>query len=150
MGYDYFVEHQQQSQDMSCWAASTAMMMGYHRNQSYPESEVLAEFREFGVDGADNEECKTLASRVGLNVLSDACRNAEGWAQVLARGPVMVGTPNHVLVVAGIQNEEDDDNASLKIEDPAQSGEYWGSYRDIEAQYELNVDAGYTVNLFQW
>ena len=150
MGSDYFVQHVPQTQQMSCWAASTAMMIGYHENQSYPESAVLERFRQFGVDGADNEECKTLANQVGLTVLSDACRNAQGWAEVLQRGPVMVGTPNHVLVVAGINGEDDDSSAQLKIVDPAESGEYWGGYQDIEQQYELNPDAGYTVNLFQW
>ncbi len=150
MGSDYFVQHVPQTQQMSCWAASTAMMLGYARNQSYPESAVLAEFREFGVDGADDEECKTLASRLGINVLSDACRNAQGWAQVLQNGPVMVGSPTHVIVIAGISGEEDDSTAMLKVLDPAQSGEYWGGYQTIEQQYELNPDAGYTVNLFQW
>ncbi len=150
MSSDYFVEHVPQTQAMSCWAASTAMMLGYHRNQSYPESEVLAEFREFGVDGADNEECKTLAARVGLTVLSDACRNAQGWDQVLQRGPVMVGSPTHVIVVAGIDGEDEDASAALKVLDPAESGEYWGGYQAIEHQYELNPDAGYTVNMFQW
>jgi ABC-type bacteriocin/lantibiotic exporter with double-glycine peptidase domain len=150
MGSEYFIEHVPQTQAMSCWAASTAMMLGYRRNQSYPESEVLAKFSEFGVDGADNEEWKVLAEQVGLNVLTDACRGAAGWAEILARGPVMVGTPSHVLVVAGIRNEEDDSNAHIKILDPALSGEYWGGYETIEQQYELNPDAGYTVNLFQW
>jgi ABC-type bacteriocin/lantibiotic exporter with double-glycine peptidase domain len=149
MSSDYAVEHVPQTQAMSCWAASTAMMLGYHRNQSYPESEVLAEFASFGVDGADNEECKTLAAQLGLTVLPDACRNPEGWDQVLQRGPVMVGTPTHVIVIAGISGEQAE-TAQLKVLDPAQSGEYWGHYQDTERGYELNPDAGYTVNLFQW
>ena len=53
-------------------------------------------------------------------------------------------------MIAGIENEDDDSNATIKVLDPAQSGEYWGNYDAIEAQYELNVEAGYTVNLFQW
>ena len=56
MGSDYFVEHVPQTQQMSCWAASTAMMLGYKNNQSYPESAVLQQFRDFGADGADEGE----------------------------------------------------------------------------------------------
>jgi hypothetical protein len=101
------------------------------------------------VDGADNEECKSLASRLGINVLPDACNSPMGWDQILQRGPVMVGTPTHVIVVAGI-NGEDGELAQLKVHDPAQSAEYWGPYQDTERGYELNPDQGYTVNLFQW
>lgn len=150
MGSDYFVQHVPQTQQMSCWAASTAMMLGYHRNQSYPESEVLKEFSDFGIDGADEQESQQLASRLGLNVVENACRNAQGWADMLSRGPVMVGSPTHVIVIAGIHGEEDDAHAQLKILDPAASGETWGGYQAIEQQYELNPDAGFNTNLFQW
>lgn len=149
MGQDHFVPHVQQSQAMSCWAASTAMMLGYHRNQSYPEAEVLREFADFGIDGADNEECKQLASRLGIHVLPDQCNSPMAWDQMLARGPIMVGSPTHVIVIAGIRDEESE-HAHLKVHDPAQSAEYWGAYQDTERGYEMNPDAGYTVNLFQW
>jgi hypothetical protein len=52
MGSDYFVEHVPQTQQVSCWAASTAMMLGYKNHQSHPESAVLEQFRDFGVDCA--------------------------------------------------------------------------------------------------
>lgn len=150
MSSDYFVEHIHQTQAMSCWAASTAMMLGYKNNQSYPESAVLQQFRDFGVDGADEGECQQLAYRLGFTVVENACRNAQGWAQVLDHGPVMVGSPTHVIVVAGVSGEDDDATARLKILDPASNGEYWGGYQEIEQQYELNPDAGYNTNLFQW
>ena len=150
MGSDYFVEHVQQTQQMSCWAASTAMMLGYKNNQSYPESAVLEQFRDFGVDGADEGECQQLAYRLGFNVVQNACRNAQGWAQMLERGPVMVGSPTHVIVIAGIDNEGDDSQARLHIHDPAESGDKWDGYQTVEQQYELNPDAGYDTNLFQW
>lgn len=125
------------------------MMLGYKNNQSYPESAVLEQFRDFGADGADEGECQQLAYRLGFNVVANACRNAKGWAQMLERGPVMVGSPTHVIVIGGIENEDDDGNARLKILDPAR-GEYWGGYREVEQQYELNPDSGYDTNLFQW
>lgn len=150
MGSDYSVQHVPQTQAMSCWAASTAMMLGYRNNQSYPESEVLQQFKDFGADGADEGECQQLAYRLGFNIVQNACRNAQGWAQMLERGPVMVGSPTHVIVIAGINGEDDDSHAQLKILDPAASGEQWGGYQAIEQQYELNPDAGYDSNLFQW
>jgi hypothetical protein len=53
---------------------------------------------------------------------------------MLERGPVMVGSPTHVIVIAGISGEDDDGAARLKILDPAQTGEYWGGYQEIEQQ----------------
>jgi ABC-type bacteriocin/lantibiotic exporter with double-glycine peptidase domain len=150
MGSDYSVQHVPQTQAMSCWAASTAMMIGYRDNQSYPESAVLQQFKDFGADGADEGECQQLAYRLGFTIVQNACRNAQGWAQMLERGPVMVGSPTHVIVIAGISGEDDDSHAQLKILDPAASGEQWGGYQAIEQQYELNPDAGYDSNLFQW
>ena len=91
MSSDYFIEHVPQTQQMSCWAASTAMMLGYRDGQSYPESAVLEQFRDFGVDGADENECQQLAFRLGFNVVTNACRTALGWAELLDHGPVMVG-----------------------------------------------------------
>jgi ABC-type bacteriocin/lantibiotic exporter with double-glycine peptidase domain len=150
MSADYFVSHVPQTQQMSCWAASTAMMIGYRDNQCYPEEAVLQQFAEFGIDGADNEECKKLASVLGLNVLPDQCSTAAAWDQMLQNGPIMVGTPTHVIVVAGVSGEDVDDTAQLKVHDPAQDGEYWGAYQAIEQGYETNPEHGYTVNLFQW
>jgi ABC-type bacteriocin/lantibiotic exporter with double-glycine peptidase domain len=150
MSTEYSVEFVPQTQAMSCWAASTAMMLGYRNNQSYPESAVLAQFKEFGADGADEGECQQLAYRLGFNIVVNACRNAQGWAQMLERGPVMVGSPTHVIVIAGVNNEDDDSQAQLKILDPASTGEQWGGYQAIEQQYELNPDSGYDSNLFQW
>jgi len=150
MSSDYPVQHVPQTQAMSCWAASTAMMLGYRNNQSYPEAAVLQQFRDFGTDGADENESQQLAYRLGFNVVENACRNAQGWADMLSHGPVMVGSPTHVIVIAGVDGEADDSQARLKILDPAQTGEYWGGYQAIEQQYELNPDAGFNTNLFQW
>ena len=52
---DHPVQYVAQSQQMSCWAASAAMMMGKS------EAEILEQFKDFGDDGADEPECRTLA-----------------------------------------------------------------------------------------
>ncbi|MEO9137942.1 MAG: papain-like cysteine protease family protein, partial [Jatrophihabitans sp.] len=141
MSSDYMVPFVPQTQRMSCWAASTAMMLGYARNQSYPESAVLEEFASFGIDGADNEECKQLAAQLNLYVLPDQCNSPGAWDQMLQRGPVMVGSPTHVIVIGGIKDEESE-FAQLKVYDPAYSGEHWGAYQDTETQYEMNPAHG--------
>jgi len=93
---DHPVTYVHQSQPMSCWAASAAMMMGT------TEAEILEQFAEFGDDGADEPECQALAQRLNMNILPEACRTADGWWQILGRGPVMVGIPDHFIVVGGI------------------------------------------------
>ena len=93
---DHPVTYVPQTQPMSCWAASAAMLMGTS------ESDILEQFTSFGSDGADEPECQELAARLNLNILPEACRDANGWWQVLGRGPVMVGIPDHFIVVGGI------------------------------------------------
>ena len=84
---DHPVTYVAQSQPMSCWAASAAMMM------NTTEAEILEQFADFGDDGANEPECQALAQRLQMNILPEACRNADGWWQILGRGPVMVGIP---------------------------------------------------------
>ena len=93
---DHPVTYVAQSQPMSCWAASAAMMMGS------TEAEILQQLAAAGDDGASEPECQALAARLNLNILPEACRDADGWWQILGRGPVMVGIPaKPTLVEAG-------------------------------------------------
>ena len=78
---DHPVQYVAQSQPMSCWAASAAMMMGKS------EAEILEQFAAFGDDGADEPECRTLAEKLNMTILPEACRNADGWWQILGRAP---------------------------------------------------------------
>ena len=149
MAIDHEVYWQPQSQNMSCWAASTAMMIGYRDQVSYPESEVLKQFADFGVDGADDSECAQLAYQLGFTILPNQCALPEAWEQMLQRGPIMVGSPTHVIVVAGISGDGTPEGSHFHVLDPAR-GDFWGPYMDVETQYELNPDAGYENNLFQW
>jgi len=147
MSVDHYVHYLPQSQQMSCWAASTAMMLGWRKNQCYSEETVLEEFRAFGTDGADEDECRKLAITLGMEVLPEACRTPEGWEQVLTRGPVMVGIPGHFIVVAGIQGDGQAATTQMHVLDPAR-GESWWSYDQVEQQYELDADFGYDLLQF--
>ncbi len=140
MAYDYTVPYVAQSQQMSCWAASTAMMMSWRTGKSYSEQQILDYFKEFGTDGMDAGECKSLAQRLGMRVLPEACRTPQGWDQELAGGPVMVGIPGHWIVLAGLSGDMTETGTTVHILDPAR-GEFTSvSYTTLEEQYEMKPD----------
>ena len=61
--YDWPITYIHQSQPMSCWAASAAMITGR------TEADILEEFADFGSDGAQEPECQALAQRLPLNIM---------------------------------------------------------------------------------
>jgi ABC-type bacteriocin/lantibiotic exporter with double-glycine peptidase domain len=134
---DHPVTYVAQSRPMSCWAASAAMMT------NSTEAEILQQFAEFGDDGADEPECRTLAERLQMNILPEACRNADGWWQILGRGPVMVGIPGHFIVVSGIYTD-DDGNSQVHVYDPAR-GDYWSILETVENGYEADWEFSYDL-----
>lgn len=134
---DHPVTYVAQSQAMSCWAASAAMMM------NTTEADILQQFADFGDDGADEPECRSLAQRLSMNILPEACRNADGWWQILGRGPVMVGIPNHFIVVGGIYTD-DAGNSQVHVYDPAR-GEYWSTLETVEGGYEADWEFSYDL-----
>ena len=133
------VTHQQQSQEMSCWAASAAMLTGK------TEAEILEKFSEFGTDGANEPECQRLASDLGLTIVPEACRAGEGWWQLLQAGPVMVGIPGHFIVVSGIDYNEDTQTYYLYVNDPANSGPDWRLLESVENGYEEDWNFSYDM-----
>jgi len=126
-----------QSQPMSCWAASAAMLTGR------TEADILQEFADFGSDGASEPECQALASRLGLRIMPEACRTTEGWVQLLSGGPVMVGIPNHFIVVSGIY-VDDAGNAQVHVLDPA-VGDHWDVLETVENGYEADWEFSYDL-----
>jgi ABC-type bacteriocin/lantibiotic exporter with double-glycine peptidase domain len=142
---DHGVPHIAQSQEMSCWAASAAMMLSWQYQASYTEQSVLDHFPEFGSDGADVAECLKLSQELGMRQLAEACRTPQGWEQELQSSPIMVGIPGHFIVVDGIQ--QNGDAWEMHVLDPA-GGANWLSYEYVEEQYEL--DHMYGNDLMRW
>ncbi|MBA2281834.1 MAG: hypothetical protein H0W25_11465 [Acidimicrobiia bacterium] len=132
---EHMVSHVTQSERMSCWAASTAMMYGWQQSQSWPEEQILEQFRHFGYDGTNSNEALELAQAMGMSVVAGACRGLDDWAALIARGPVMVGIPGHWIVVSGMS----DDMNQLYVHDPAR-GEFWADWTQVEAAYEMAPD----------
>ena len=133
------VNHQQQSRENSCWAAAAGMLTGM------TERVVLDKFADFGDDGADEPECRRLATELGLTVLPEMCRTPEGWLQILERGPVMVGIPGHFIVVSGIDYNEDTGAYYVLVNDPANSGPDWRLLATVEAGYEADWKYGWDL-----
>jgi ABC-type bacteriocin/lantibiotic exporter with double-glycine peptidase domain len=142
---DHGVPHIAQSEEMSCWAASAAMMLSWRYGTEYTERSVLDHFPDFGTDGADVAECLKLSQELGMTQLPEACRTPEGWEQELTGSPIMVGIPGHFIVVDGIQ--KNGDQWEMHVLDPAGSA-YWATYEWVEEQYEL--DHMYGNDLMRW
>jgi hypothetical protein len=135
--YDWSLTYIPQSQPMSCWAASAAMLTGR------TEADILKEFADFGSDGASEPECQSLASRLSLRIMPEACRNTDGWVQLLSGGAVMVGIPGHFIVVSGIY-VDDAGNAQVHVLDPA-SGDSWQVLETVENGYEQDWNFSYDL-----
>jgi ABC-type bacteriocin/lantibiotic exporter with double-glycine peptidase domain len=133
------INHQAQTQQMSCWAASAAMVT------NTTEAAILEKFTDFGADGADEPECQRLASELGLTIVPEACRAGEGWWQLLQRGPVMVGIPGHFIVVSGIDYNEDSQAYYLFVNDPGNSGPEWRVLETVENGYEEDWNFSYDM-----
>jgi ABC-type bacteriocin/lantibiotic exporter with double-glycine peptidase domain len=133
------INHQAQTQQMSCWAASAAMVT------NTTEAAILEKFADFGADGADEPECQRLASELGLTIVPEACRAGEGWWQLLQRGPVMVGIPGHFIVVSGIDYNEDSQAYYLFVNDPGNSGPEWRVLETVENGYEEDWNFSYDM-----
>jgi hypothetical protein len=134
---DHPVGYVSQTQPKSCWAASAAMMMGT------TEADVLQQFSDFGDDGAGEPECQALAQRLNMNILPEPCHTAEKWWQILGRGPVMVGVPNHFIVVGGIYTD-DLGNTQVHVYDPTR-GDYWSMLETVENGYEADWEFSYAL-----
>jgi peptidoglycan hydrolase-like protein with peptidoglycan-binding domain len=137
---DHPVSIVMQATSNTCWAASSAMLLGKSEN------DVVGLVGNAGGDGADEPEMTVFTSELGLTIVPPSSMMPEGWAQLLSYGPVMVGIPYHYIIVAGIESDGTYGGTRLHIYDPAQ-GERWADYQVIENQYEIDASAG--ANLIQ-
>ena len=94
MAIDFPLSYIHQSTSNTCWAASTAMMMGrssdmdivHEMQQSYPDS--------VWDNGATELELGQVASVYGLTQIYPVCQGADGWEEWLtSNGPISSPTP---------------------------------------------------------
>ena len=148
MPVDWSVPYVAQTERMSCWAASTAMVMSWRANATYTEQQILDYFSEFGTDGMDADQCHQLAQTLGMRVLAEMCRTPEAWDQTLQAGPVMVGIPGHWIVLAGLSGDLTDAGTTVHILDPARGELSSVPYSTLEAEYEMRPD--FTCDTLQY
>lgn len=117
-----------QQTDVSCWAASAAMVVGWRDNISIDPSEIAnggpwSRYYKNGGLPADNVN---MLHYWGLELLPNQTRTVEGFAQILEPSPLWVatngGTSGHIIVVAGMRGDGSPDGTLLTIYDPWERG----------------------------
>jgi ABC-type bacteriocin/lantibiotic exporter with double-glycine peptidase domain len=154
MPVDHSLNYIQQSTDNTCWAASTAMILGRSTDmeivkelqQQYPDS--------VWDDGATQLELGQVASYYGLTQIYPVCQDANGWEQWLNdNGPLLIQVPGnayHSIVVVGIRggNQEDrSEQSEVHVLDPW-NGDQWLDFDQFNSNYEL-AGGGWENNVYR-
>jgi ABC-type bacteriocin/lantibiotic exporter with double-glycine peptidase domain len=144
LGVDLVPQHH----DMTCWAASMAMVVNARDGSSLTDDDVVAQTSSDD-NGKTWDEAAGLASVFNLVQVGPACWTPDGWADVLnAHGAIWTPEPGnqyHIVVVAGIQGDGTPEGSAFLIYDPwpPNGGNvYTPSYSDFEQQYELGEGYG--------
>ena len=155
MSVDYPTTYVAQSTPNTCWAASTAMMLGRSTDTEIVKEMQAAYPNSVWDDGATELELGEVAKAYGLEQVTPMCQDSDGWEQWLnEHGPMLVQVPGnayHSIVVAGIRGGDDPENQSTEpvevhVLDPW-SGDQWLSFDTFNNNYELAGD--WTNNVYK-
>ena len=130
-----------QPTDLTCWAASIAMLTGK------TVAEVTSEAGMTTTDGYGWSEIQNAVSVHGLTEIGPACGGPDYFAQMLARSPlwiVEVGAPYHAVVLAGLNGggNWDDTEATIYNPWPPGSGAIERKpFAEFAEEYELGAGA---------
>lgn len=152
MGVDHSLSYVPQSTDDTCWAASTAMMMGRGDDMQIVR-EMQTQFPDSVWDnGATELELGQVARHYGLNQVYPVCQGADGWESWLdSNGPMLVQVPGnafHSIVVVGIRGGDTGDSCEpleMHVLDPW-NGDRWLEFDRFNNDYELAGD--WTNNVY--
>ena len=154
MPVDHSLSYVPQTTSMSCWAASTAMILSRSNDmeivqemqQQYPDS--------VWDDGATQLELGQVASNYGLTQIYPVCQDANGWEQWLNdNGPLMILVPGgdyHVIVVTGIRGGDQEDRSEpseVHVLDPWY-GDQWIAFDQFNTNYEI-AGGGWENNVYR-
>ena len=146
MNVDYSLGYVPQTTNNTCWAASTAMMMGYSSDM-----DIVAEMRQaypdsVWDDGATELELGQVAQVYGMTQIYPVCQGPDGWEQWLNdNGPMLIQVPGnayHSIVVAGIRGGDTEDRCEpveVHVMDPWH-GERWLDFDRFNNDYEMAGD----------
>ena len=109
-----------QSDDMGCWAAAAAMVIGWRDQISLSPEAVRGICGRTGSHGLDLPQTEAFAREMGLSFELPACYTVDGLRGLLAsKGPLWVGAARpgpHVVVVTGMYSDGVD--TFVRIADP--------------------------------
>lgn len=153
MSVDLSVGYVQQSTNMNCWAASTAMLVGYQHSMSIPDTVIVDQMTEADPgsnyhDGATQPELRHVAEHYGFTQVYPVCQDAHGWEEWLNQhGPLLIQVPGnayHSIVIVGVKPE--DTPPTIHVLDPW-NGDQWISFDDLNSRYEL-AGVGWENNVY--
>ena len=130
-----------QPTDVTCWAASIAMLTGK------TVEEVCSEAGMTTTDGYGWPEIQQAVSMLGLTEVGPACGGPDYFAPMLERSPlwiVEVGAPYHAVVLAGLNGggNWDDTEATIYNPWPPGSGAIERKpFMEFANEYELGAGA---------
>ncbi len=114
------VELVPQSDDMGCWAAAAAMIIGWRDRMSLSPEAIREICGRTGSHGLDLPQTEAFAKEMGLSFELPACYTVDGFRSLLAsKGPLWVGAARpqpHVVVVTGMYSDGVD--TFVRIADP--------------------------------
>jgi ABC-type bacteriocin/lantibiotic exporter with double-glycine peptidase domain len=151
---DHTLNYVRQSTNNTCWAASTAMMVGLSDDMEVVRNLQQAYPQHVWDNGATQLELGDVAKHYGLTQVYPVCQGPDGWEQWLsANGPLLIQVPGnafHSIVVAGIRGGDGDDRCEpvqVHVYDPWH-GERWLDFDQFNQQYEL-AGAGWENNVYR-
>lgn len=129
-----------QQADMSCWAASIAMLVNFRDGTSHTDLDIC---KEAGIDpeaGATDNDYPTLMSHWRLHHVAGSCMTPEGWGELVAQGPTLVGWTGHIVVASAVY-DDGENGAHIYILNPDPGvGEGWLTWEDAEQRFELRAN----------
>lgn len=125
----YAIQLVPQTTDVSCWAASAAMIVGWRDQISIEPRDIargLNGWRNYFYNGGLPPDNVDMFHHWGLQYEYPQSYTVQGFADLLAVGPLWVATDlnnnPHVVVVAGIQGDGTPEGTLLTIYDPWEQG----------------------------
>jgi len=153
MDVDIPVAYVAQTTTMNCWAASTAMLVGYREGACIPDTAIVDQMSQADPsanyhDGATQPELRHVAQQYGFTQVYPVCQDAHGWQEWLDQhGPLLIQVPGnayHSIVIVGVN--PDDSPPQIHVMDPW-NGDAWISFDDLNQRYEL-AGAGWENNVY--
>lgn len=146
MAIDYALGYIKQSTSNTCWAASTAMMMGRSTDMEIVREMQQSHPSSVWDNGATELELSQVARQYGLTQIWPVCQGPEGWEQWLAsNGPMLIQVPgnsHHSIVVAGIRGGDTGEvcePVEVHVYDPW-NGDLWIEFDQFNNNYEMAAD----------